>query len=89
MVHEGVGTRRWPIEGDEQFSFVLDEQRVLRAGEMCRWWLSIDGQDSEQSSVDVKRMRHADRRDLPDLSRSELRSRYRCVPCQTVSRLSR
>ncbi len=73
MKHEGAGTRCWPIEGDEKFSFILDKQRVFPAGQVCRRSLSLNGQDSEQSAVDMKGMRHPDRCDLPHLYCPQLR----------------
>jgi hypothetical protein len=71
--HEGVGTRRRPIKGHEKFSFVLDQHRVFPTAQMRRRRLSLNGENSEQSAVDMEWMRHTDRGDFPDLGCSKLR----------------
>jgi hypothetical protein len=71
--HEGVAARCRPIEGDKEFSLVLDEQRVFPAGQVSRRSLFLNGQDSEQSAVNVKGMRHPDRCDFPHLCCPQLR----------------
>ena len=43
MKHEGVSAHCWPIEGDEELSFVLHEQGVFPGGKVCRRWLSLNG----------------------------------------------
>ena len=43
MKHEGVSAHCWPIESDEELSFVLHEQGVFPSGKVCRRWLSLNG----------------------------------------------
>src|SRR3974377_73616 len=72
VIHEGVVARCRLIESDEKLRRILDKHHVFPAREMRRWWRSRDGQDAEQSTVDMKRMCHSSRDDLPDFACSEL-----------------
>jgi hypothetical protein len=71
--HEGVAAGCRPIEGDEEFCLVLNQQRVFPDGQMCRRWLSLNRQDTEKSAMNMKGMRHPDRSDLPHLCCPKLR----------------
>src|SRR5262249_53863415 len=72
MIHEGVGARCRLIESNEKFRSLPNEYHVLPAREMRRRRRSRNGQNAEQCAVDMKRMRHSNRHDLPDLAGSEL-----------------
>src|SRR5262245_65605646 len=72
MIHEGVGARCRLIESNEKFRSLPNEYHVLPAREMRRRRRSRNGQNAEQCAVDMKRMRHSNRHDLPDLAGCEL-----------------
>ena len=72
VVHKGMLAGGRLVKGDEKFSLILNEDYIFPTCQMSRWWRALHRQYAKRRTMNVERMSHSDRDNLPHFKCSKL-----------------